>query len=82
MKSDIHPTSRLVAFKDMQNGTIKLFYSTLETKTTEVIDGVEYPLMRCDITSSTHPFYTGSQNLVTTSGQIDKFKAKMAKAGR
>ena len=80
MKKGIHPDSyRLVAFKDMSNGQVYLTKSTVNTKETEVIDGVEYPLMKVEISSSSHPFYTGKTKLIDTAGRIDKFKNKYKK---
>ena len=74
MKKEIHPDNyRLVAFKDMSNGQIYLTKSTVNTKETEVVDGVEYPLMKVEISSGSHPFYTGKMKLVDTAGRVDKF---------
>ena len=60
MKKDIHPSNyRLVAFKDMSNDEVFITRSTAETKDTLVVDGVEYPLVKMEISSTSHPFYTG-----------------------
>ena len=70
MKKGIHPENyRLVAFKDMSNGT----KSTAATKETIEIDGVEYPLVKMEISNSSHPFYTGKIKLIDTAGRVDKF---------
>ena len=74
MKKDIHPRNyRLVAFKDMSNGTTFISRSTVATKETIEIDGVEYPLVKLEISNTSHPFYTGKMKLVDTAGRVDKF---------
>lgn len=80
MRKDIHPDNyRLVAFKDMSNEDVFLTRSTADAKDTIEIDGVEYPLIKLEISSSSHPFYTGKVKLVDTAGRIDKFKNKYKK---
>ncbi len=81
MKPEIHPESyRLCVFKDMSNGYSFLTKSCSDTKDTIVFeDGVEYPLVKLDISMTSHPFYTGKQMLVDTAGRIDKFKTRYAK---
>ena len=83
MKTEIHPKNyRLVVFKDMSCDQTFLTRSAAETKDTIVWeDGNEYPLYKLDISSKSHPFYTGQQNLVDTAGRIDKFKKRYAKKG-
>ena len=74
MKEGIHPENyRLVAFKDMSNGMTTLTKSTAVTKETIEIDGVEYPLVKLEISNTSHPFYTGKVKLVDTAGRVDKF---------
>ena len=74
MKSDIHPENyRLVAFKDMSNDDVFITKSTVETKETTKIDGVEYPLFKLEISRTSHPYYTGKSNLVDTAGRVEKF---------
>ena len=83
MKKDIHPTNyRLVAFKDMSNEEVFITKSCADTKDTLVVDGVEYPLIKMEISSSSHPFYTGKQKNVDTGGRIDKFKQRFAGMSR
>ena len=83
MKKDIHPTNyRLVAFKDMSNEEVFITKSCANTKDTIEIEGVEYPLIKMEISSSSHPFYTGKQKLIDTAGRIDKFKSKYAKKAK
>ncbi len=80
MKKGIHPENyRMVAFKDMSNGEIYLTRSTAEAKETIEVEGVEYPLVKVEISRTSHPFYTGKMKLVDTAGRIDKFKRKYAK---
>lgn len=80
MKAGIHPENyRLVAFKDMSNNEIFLTKSTAEAKETIDVDGVEYPLIKLEISRTSHPFYTGKKKLVDTAGRIDKFKNKYSK---
>jgi large subunit ribosomal protein L31 len=80
MKADIHPDNyRLVAFKDMSNEDVFITKSTVNAKETIDVDGVEYPLVKLEISRTSHPFYTGKTKLVDTAGRIDKFKNKYAK---
>ena len=80
MKKGIHPENyRLVAFKDMSNEDVFLTKSTADTKETLEVDGVEYPLVKLEISPSSHPYYTGKHKLVDTAGRIDKFKNKYSK---
>ena len=79
MKSNIHPDNyRLVAFKDMSNNDVFLTKSTVETKETTKIDGVENPLFKLEISRTSHPYYTGKSKLVDTAGRVDKFRSKYA----
>jgi large subunit ribosomal protein L31 len=80
MKSGIHPASyRMVAFKDMSNGEVFLTRSTVNTRETEVVDGVEYPVVKLEISNSSHPFFTGKMKLVDTAGRVDKFMNRYQK---
>lgn len=76
MKADIHPSNyRLVVFKDMSDETLTLTKSCIESKETIIYeDGNEYPLAKLEISSSSHPFYTGKIKLVDTAGRVDKFR--------
>ena len=77
MKKDIHPTSyRPVVFQDLNNNTTFLTRSTVATDETITLDGVEYPLVKVHITSSSHPFFTGEERIVDIEGRVDKFKAR------
>ena len=81
MKEGIHPKSyRFVVFKDMSNGYEFLSRSTAPSKeTTKWEDGNEYPLIKLEISNTSHPFFTGKNMLVDTAGRIDKFKKKYEK---
>lgn len=80
MKKGIHPESyRLVVFKDMSNGETFLTKSTVNTKDTIELDGKEYPVVKLEISSSSHPFFTGKMKLVDTAGRVDKFRNRYAK---
>ena len=80
MKKGIHPeTNRYVVFEDNQNGSRFLVMSTLPSKeTVKWEDGVEYPLIRSEITSASHPFYTGKDTVLDTAGRVDRFKKRAA----
>lgn len=80
MKANIHPDNyRLVAFKDMSNDDVFITKSTANSKETIEVEGVEYPLIKLEISRTSHPYYTGKTKLVDTAGRIDKFKNKYAK---
>lgn len=80
MKKDIHPKNyRLVAFKDMSNDEVFITKSAVTTKETLEVDGVEYPLIKVEISNTSHPFYTGKMKLVDTAGRVDKFMTKYKK---
>ncbi|NKI32657.1 type B 50S ribosomal protein L31 [Croceivirga thetidis] len=80
MKAGIHPEEyRLVAFKDMSNDDVFITKSTAEAKETITVDGTEYPLIKLEISRTSHPFYTGKTKLIDTAGRIDKFKNKYKK---
>lgn len=80
MRKDIHPSNyRLVAFRDMSNDETFITRSCAETKETVEVDGVEYPLVKMEISSTSHPFYTGKMKLIDTAGRVDKFMSKYKK---
>jgi ribosomal protein L31 len=77
MKKGIHPENyRLVVFKDMSNDKVFITKSTVNTRETIEIDGVVYPLFKMEISSASHPFYTGKMKLVDTAGRVDKFMSR------
>lgn len=77
MKKDIHPESyRPVVFKDMSNGEVFVSRSTVATKDTIEYEGETLPLVKLEISSASHPFYTGVKKMVDTAGRVDKFLSK------
>ncbi len=84
MRKDIHPKDyRLVVFKDISNDFSFLTRSTVNTKETiKWEDGNEYPLVKLEISNTSHPFYTGKIKLVDTTGRVDKFRQKMEKSAQ
>ena len=80
MQEGTHPHNyRLVAFKDMSNEHVFITKSAVNTKDTITIDGVEYPLVKVEISNTSHPFYTGKMKLVDTAGRVDKFMNRYKK---
>lgn len=82
MKADIHPDNyRLVIFEDNSSGERFLIGSTIvTTKTDTWTDGKEYPIAYVEISSASHPFYTGQEKVMDTAGRVERFKARAAKA--
>ncbi len=81
MKKNLHPDNyRPVVFQDQNEGTTFLVRSTAPTEETTTLDGVEYPLVKVHISSSSHPFFTGQEKLVDIEGRVDKYKARQAAA--
>ncbi len=77
MKPDIHPNYRYVVFKDIATGKLFLTQSTIETRhTIKYDDGKEYPMHEMEISSASHPFFTGKQQLVDTAGRVERFNRK------
>ena len=80
MKKGIHPENyRLVAFKDMSNDEVFITRSCASTKETITIEGVENPVVKVEISNTSHPFYTGKMKLVDTAGRVDKFYQRYKK---
>jgi len=80
MKKGIHPqTYKLVVFKDMSNGDTFVTKSTINTKETIELEGVVYPVVKLEISNSSHPFYTGKVKLMDTAGRVDKFNKRYGK---
>lgn len=80
MKADIHPQYNEVVFQDVTSDFKFLTRSTLGSKETiKWEDGNEYPLIKVEISSATHPFYTGQNKIMDTSGRVDKFRKRYAK---
>lgn len=82
MKKDIHPQNyRMVIFHDNSSNERMLIGSTIETSATDMwTDGKEYPLARVDVTSASHPFYTGQEKVMDTAGRVERFKNRVGKA--
>lgn len=76
MKADIHPISNFVCFEDLSTGRRFLSRSTMKSDKQEAIEGQQYHVVSCSITSDSHPFYTGEKRLIDTAGRIDKFKQR------
>ncbi|MDR2679699.1 MAG: type B 50S ribosomal protein L31 [Tannerella sp.] len=77
MKKELHPGNyRPVAFKDMSNDETFITRSTINTRESIDIDGVTYPLVKLEISNTSHPFYTGKAKLVDTAGRVDKFMSR------
>lgn len=80
MKKGIHPKDyRDVVFKDMSNDTYIITKSTVGTKDKIEIDGTEYPLVKLEISSTSHPYYTGKMKFVDSAGRVDKFNQRYKK---
>ncbi|WP_337169802.1 type B 50S ribosomal protein L31 [Gemmatimonas aurantiaca] len=76
-KEGIHPPYHPVVFKDASTGALVLTRSTMTSETKiKLDDGNEYPMIQLEITSDSHPFYTGTQRLIDTQGRVDKFKKR------
>ena len=81
MKQGIHPENyRPVVFQDMSNGDMFLSRSTCKTTETIEFEGETYPLVKLEISSTSHPFYTGKSKLVDTAGGVDKFMSRYGKS--
>lgn len=80
MKKDIHPEDfRDVIFEDVTSGEKFLIGTTIKTsKTAKWTDGKEYPLFQVEISSASHPFYTGQSKTIDTAGRVEKFRARVA----
>ncbi len=76
MKADIHPEYRHVVFRDISCDFEFLTRSTIETDKTAEFEGTEYPLVVIDISSQSHPFYTGNQKIMDIEGRVDRYYRK------
>lgn len=80
MKKDIHPNYREVVFEDISSGFRFLTRSTVKAKDKiNGEDGIEYPLVKVEVSSQSHPFYTGKKMFIDTVGRVDKFNKRYAK---
>jgi len=78
MKKDIHPQSNRVVFIDAGTGKEFVTTSSITSDTTKEIDGVMHYVIKVDISSDSHPFFTGEQKIVDAAGRVEKFKARYA----
>ena len=81
MKDGIHPNYREVLFQDMSCDFKFVTRSTIQTREKATHEGKEYPLVKIEVSSESHPFYTGKQKIVDTAGRVDKFKKRYARKG-
>lgn len=79
MKKDIHPKTQKVVFKDLSSGFQILTDSTVQSKQSTEFEGKTYPMISFDVSSASHPFYTGKQRLLDTEGRAKKFLKKYKK---
>lgn len=76
MKTDIHPDYKNVVFRDLGSGETFLTRSTVSSDKTIELDGVEYPVIDVEISSASHPFYTGKQRIMDSAGRVEKFNQR------
>ena len=83
MKAEIHPDYNLVLFRDLASGQVFLTRSTMTSdKTEKWEDGNEYPIVEVEISSESHPFYTGKQRIMDSAGRVERFNARFANFGK
>ena len=76
MKTDTHPTYNAVVFRDLASGETFLTRSTVGSDKTIELDGVTYPVIDVEISSASHPFYTGKQRIMDSAGRVEKFNSR------
>ena len=76
MKTDLHPKTRWVIFQDTVSGTQFKVMSPIKTEAKVTVDGQEFPLIKVDVSSGSHPFYTGNQRILDIAGRVEKFGNK------
>ena len=81
MKTDIHPEYQPVVFRDLSSGDTFLTRSTVTSDKTIELDGVTYPVIDVEISSSSHPFYTGKQRIMDSAGRVEKFNQRFKNFG-
>lgn len=82
MKSEIHPKLNPVCFVDVSSGKKFLTRSAMKGQRKETIDGTEYEVVLCDVTSDSHPAYTGEKRIIDATGRVEKFQSKFRRRGR
>lgn len=81
MRTKIHPKNyRIVVLKDMSNENFFLCKSTADTKDSIKIDDIEYPLIKMEVSNTSHPFFTGKKKFIDSSGRVDKFMNRYKKS--
>ena len=81
MKTGIHPEYRDIVFRDLASGETFLTRSTTTSDKTMELDGVEYPVIDVEISSASHPFYTGKQRIMDSAGRVEKFNQRFKNFG-
>ena len=76
MQTDIHPDYQPIVFRDLGSGETFLTRSTVTSNKTIELDGVEYPVIDVEISSASHPFYTGKQRIMDSAGRVEKFNQR------
>ncbi|RRD60934.1 type B 50S ribosomal protein L31 [Leucobacter sp. OH1287] len=82
MQTDIHPDYQAIVFRDLASGETFLTRSTMTSDKTIELDGVTYPLIDVEISSASHPFYTGKQRILDSAGRVEKFNQRFAGFGQ
>ena len=83
MKADIHPDYHPVLFRDLASGKVVLTRSTATSSKTETWeDGNEYPIIKVEISSESHPFYTGKQRIMDSAGRVERFNQRFKNFGK
>ncbi len=81
MKSEIHPEYTAVVFRDLASGATFLTRSTVTSEKTIDLDGETYPVIDVEISSESHPFYTGKQRIMDSAGRVEKFNSRFKNFG-
>ncbi|WP_166872082.1 MULTISPECIES: type B 50S ribosomal protein L31 [unclassified Salinibacterium] len=82
MKTAIHPTYAPIVFRDLASGATFLTRSTVSSDKTIELDGVTYPVIDVEISSESHPFYTGKQRIMDSAGRVEKFNQRFKNFGK
>ena len=82
MKTDIHPDYQAIVFRDLASGETFLTRSTLTSEKTVELDGETYPVVDVEISSASHPFYTGKQRILDSAGRVEKFNTRYKNFGK
>ncbi|MBN9142091.1 MAG: type B 50S ribosomal protein L31 [Micrococcales bacterium] len=82
MKTDIHPDYQAIVFRDLASGETFLTRSTLTSEKTIELDGETYPVVDVEISSASHPFYTGKQRILDSAGRVEKFNTRYKNFGK